>query len=130
MLFDLSDLSCAEDADLSAALSAITAELRRRIFTDDGFASKVHALHPTAVAVLCEVVWDDYPTASPEGVLLADGTVHRADPLAASVQWAEICDDVASLAAVDGAITEDVNHGHLIRLDPPRPSVSGVPPKT
>ncbi|ABD11091.1 hypothetical protein ThrDRAFT_03672 [Frankia casuarinae] len=119
MLFDLSVLPTVEDDDLSAALSAINAELRRRITADGGFASKVHELYPTAVAVLCDVVWDDYPTASAEGVLLADDTVISMDPRTAPDLWGEICDEVTDLAAVDGAIGEDVTHGHLIRLDPP-----------
>jgi energy-converting hydrogenase Eha subunit B len=116
-LFDLSVLSTAEDGDLSTALSAINAELRPRIAADGGFASKVHQLYPTAVAVLCDVVWEDLPTASAEGVLLAHDTVISVDEETAPDLWGEIRDDVADLAAVDGAIHEDFCHGHLIRLD-------------
>ncbi|KPM56980.1 hypothetical protein ACG83_03975 [Frankia sp. R43] len=119
MLFDLSVLPTAEAHDLSAALSAINTELVRRINADGGFASKVRELYPTAVAVLCDVVWDEYPTASAEGVLLADDRVIPVDARTAPDLWGEICDEVADLAAVDGAIGEDVTHGHLIRLGPP-----------
>ncbi|TCJ34670.1 hypothetical protein [Parafrankia sp. BMG5.11] len=62
--------------------------------------------------------FDEYPTASAEGVLLADDTVIPVDARTAPDLWGEICDEVADLAAVDGAIGEDVTHGHLVRLDP------------
>ncbi|ABW12002.1 hypothetical protein Franean1_2572 [Parafrankia sp. EAN1pec] len=94
MLLDLSALPTAADDELSTALSAINTEVRRRITADGRLASKVHQLYPTAVAVLCDVVRDNYPTASAEGVLLADN---------------------------NGAIGEDLTHGPLIRLDVPRP---------
>ena len=119
MLFDFSALPTADEDDLGAALSAINAEFRRRITSDGGLSSLVRQSWPDAVAVRCDVVWDDYPTASAEGVLLADNTTVDLDPDAAPEQWAEICDQVANLAAIDGAITDDYQHGHLIRLDAP-----------
>ncbi|MEX5711951.1 hypothetical protein AB1484_27560 [Parafrankia sp. FMc6] len=121
MLLDLSALPTAADNELSAALSAINTEMRRRITADGGLASKVHQLYPTAVAVLCDVVRDDYPTASAEGVLLADNTTIVVEARSAPDLWGEIGDEVADLAAVDGAIGDDLSHGPLIRLDVPRP---------
>ncbi|ORT46834.1 hypothetical protein [Frankia sp. KB5] len=119
MLFDLSVLPTADEDDLSAALSAINAELRRRITTDGGLASLVHETWPTAVAVLCDMDWGDYPTASAEGVLLADNSTIHVAPESAPQEWDAICDEVANLAAVDGAISDDIEHGYLIRLSPP-----------
>lgn len=126
MLLDLSILPTADEADLGEALSAINAELRRRITSDDGLAALVHQIWPSAVAVLCDVVWEDYPTASAEGVLLADNTTIDIDPDDAPEQWSEICDEIANLAAVDGAISDDVEHGYLIRIDPP-PAAASAP---
>jgi len=126
VLFDLSMLPTADEADLGEALSAINAELRRRITSDGGLAALVHQTWPSAVAVLCDVVWEEYPTASAEGVLLADNTTIDIDPDGAPEQWGEICDEVANLAAVDGAISDDYEHGYLIRFDPP-PAAASAP---
>ncbi len=130
MLFDLSTLPTADEADLSQALSAINAELRRRITSDDGLASLVRQTWPDAVAVLCDVGWDDYPTASAEGVLLADNTTIDVVPESAPEQWDAICDEVANLAAVDGAISDDYEHGHLIRFDTAPAAASAPVPAT
>ncbi|MCK9903906.1 hypothetical protein CC117_27705 [Parafrankia colletiae] len=131
MLFDPSLLPTADEADLGEALSAINAELRRRISSDDGgLAALVHQTWPSAVAVLCDVVWDDYPTASAEGVLLADNTTIDVDPDSAPDEWDAISDEVTNLAAVDGAISDDHEHGYLIRFDPPPAAASAPPPAT
>ncbi|KPM50252.1 hypothetical protein ACG83_41270 [Frankia sp. R43] len=119
MLIDPSLLPTTDEADLNAALSAINTELLRRITADDGLAALVRQTWPTAVAVLCDVVWGDYPTASADGVLLADDTTIDVDENNAPDDWGEISDKVADLAAVDGAIAEDYEHGHLIRFDTP-----------
>ncbi len=126
MLFDLSVLPTADEADLGEALSAINAELRRRITSDGGLAALVHQTWPNAIAVLCDVVWDDYPTASAEGVLLADNTTIDVDPDSAPDDWDQVCDEVANLAAVDGAISDDYEHGYLIRFDTP-PAAASAP---
>jgi len=119
MLFDPAVLPAAEEADLNAALSAINEEFKRRISADGGLADLVRQDFPEAVAVLCDVVWDDYPTASAEGVLLVDGTTIDLDEDTAPESWGEVRDMVADLAAVDGAISEDYEHGHLIRFATP-----------
>ncbi|ONH25192.1 hypothetical protein [Pseudofrankia asymbiotica] len=126
MLFDLSMLPTADETDLGEALSAINGELRRRITSDGGLAALVHQTWPSAVAVLCDVVWEDYPTASAEGVLLADNRTIHVAPESAPPEWGEICDEVANLAAVDGAISDDYEHGYLIRFDPP-PAAASAP---
>ncbi|CAO5187541.1 conserved hypothetical protein [Frankia sp. AiPs1] len=121
MLFDLSTLATADGAELDDALSAINTELRRRITSDDsGLAELVHRIWPTAVAVMCDVLWEEYPTASAEGVLLADGASIPVAPDSAPDGWDEVCDEVANLAAIDGAIESDFDHGYLIRVDAER----------
>jgi hypothetical protein len=120
MLFDPAVLPSVDESDLGLALSAINEEFRRRITADGGLADLVREAFPGAVGVLCDVVWEDYPTAAPEGVLFADGTtLDVANDDTAPESWGEVCDAVANLAAVDGAINEDYVHGYLIRFATP-----------
>ncbi|CUU61008.1 hypothetical protein Ga0074812_15233 [Parafrankia irregularis] len=130
MIIDPSVLPTADEADLNSALSAINAELRRRITSDDGLFSLVRRTWLNAVAVLCDVDWDDYPTASAEGILLADNTTIDVDAASAPDDWDVIRDEVANLAAVDGVISADQEHGYLIRFrtSPAAVSAPVLPP--
>jgi hypothetical protein len=121
-LIDPAQIRAADENTLYHALSVVNEELRRRIDSNDGLAATVRALYPTAVALLCDVETSSgYPTAEPCGVLLADGTTidvgqYDDDPTAQQA-WLVTCDDVASLAAVDGAIVSDSTHCWIVKFD-------------
>jgi hypothetical protein len=118
-LINPAEIHTATDDDLYTALGALNEELRCRVDRDGGLAAAVRAVCPTAVAVLCDVEHSSgYPTAAPEGVLLADGTtvwIERDDEDDTARQaWLVTCDEVANLAAVDGAIIDDFEHGWMV----------------